>query len=115
MTKRSQQIPLSNQEGKLAVIRRQSNIRSYAVIKGIMGSGVIDSLPLRVRCECGLPICEEIIEVNLSERRQIRRNYPRGFIAVPSHVDYPHDVTLFKSDKLCVVEKLQFSEVVTDL
>ena len=71
-------------EDQLATIRRASNIRSYGVIKSIMGSGIIDSLPLRVRCECALSTCEEIIEVSLHQRRELRRNYPRGFIVIQS-------------------------------
>jgi hypothetical protein len=102
-------------EDQLAVIRRTSNIRSYGVIKGIMGSGIIDSLPLRVRCECALPACEEIIEVSLSQRRDLRRNYPRGFIVVSSHADSSHDVLLFKDSKYNVIQKLQFTDMVTDL
>ena len=102
-------------EDQLASIRRGSNIISYGVIKGIMGSGVVDSLPLRVRCECSIPICEDIIEVTLAQRRELRRNFPRGFIVVPAHVSSPQDITLFKTAHFCVVEKLQFTEVVTDL
>jgi hypothetical protein len=110
-----QQISSSDQDDQLAAIRRMSNIRSYGVIKGIMGSGVIDSLPLRVRCECGVPICEEIIEVNLANRREIRRNYPRGFIVVPSHANSLQDITLHETKLLSVVEKVKFSEDVIDL
>lgn len=102
-------------EDQLAAVRRASNIRSYGVIKGIMGSGIIDSLPLRVRCECALLTCEEIIEVTLSQRRDLRRNYPRGFILVKSHADPPQDVLLFENKEFSVVEKPQFTEAVTDL
>ena len=108
-------IPLSDQDDQLAVVRREINIRSYGVIKGIMGYSVIDSLPLRVRCECSIPLCEEVIEVSLAERRKLRRSYSRGFIVVLSHANSVQDITLYKTDEFNVVEKLQFTESVTDL
>ena len=106
---------VNQQDDHLASIRRESNIRSYSVIRGIMGSGVIDSLPLRVRCECGVLICEEIIEVSLDKRRELRRSYPRGFIVVNSHANSPIDPTVYQSDSLSVIEKLKYSDKVTDL
>ena len=115
MSTEEQRIASNDHDDQLAVIRRTSNIRSYGVINGIMGSSVVDSLPLRVRCECGIAVCEEIIEVNLAKRRELRRNYPRGFIIVPTHLNYAQDVSLYCSDEICVVEKLKFSETVTDL
>lgn len=105
----------SHQEGQLAAIRRASNIRSYGVIKGIMGNGVVDSLPLRVRCECAVSTCEDIIEVSLSARRGLRRNFPRGFIVVRSHTNSPEDTIMHQSDNFSVVEKADFTEAVTDL
>jgi len=102
-------------EDQLAAVRRASNIRSYGVIKGIMGSGIIDSLPLRVRCECALITCEEIIEVSLEQRRELRRDYPRGFILVTAHSDSSQDILLFENKEFSVVEKPQFTESVTDL
>lgn len=104
-----------NSNDKLAAVRRTSNIRSYCVIRGIMGNGIVDSLPLRVRCECALSACEEIIEVILSQRRDLRRSYPRGFIVVSSHANSSKDNILFKNDEFSVVEKDQFTEKVTDL
>lgn len=104
-----------DESDQLASERRQSNIHSYGIIKGIMGSGVIDSLPLRVRCECSVPNCEDIIEVNLGKRRELRRNHPLGFILIPSHVNSPNDSLLSTSKLFCVVEKPGFTETVTDL
>ena len=110
-----QQTSLSYQGDQLALSRRDSNIRSYGIITVIMGSRVVDSLPLRIRCECPTPICEEIIEVSLSERRDLRRNYPRGFIVVPSHATPSEDTTLFKTKNFHVLQKQKFSQTVTDL
>jgi hypothetical protein len=102
-------------EDQLAVIRREINISSYAVIKGIMGRGVVEGLPLRVRCECSKLLCEEIIKLNLSNRRALRKDYPRGFIIVPAHGDPSRDVIVFKTSKYHVVEIPQFTETATDL
>ena len=99
----------------LAVVRRGSNIRSYGVIKVIMGARVIDSLPLRVRCECSIPSCEEIIEIKLSKRREIRRNFPTGFIVAPMHSNSALEDILFQVNNFSVVNKPQFTEEVTDL
>jgi len=115
MSKVEQPISVSGQEDQLAVVRRDSNIRSYRVIKGIMSSRVVESLPLRVRCECAIQRCEEIIEVILSKRRELRRHYPRGFIIVPSHVDASQDIALCENADFCVIEKLKFTEAVKDL
>lgn len=106
---------LNDQEDRLPVIRREINIHSYAVVKGIMGSGVVDSLPLRVRCECSLPLCEEIIEVSLAKRRELRRSYSRGFIVVPDHTNSFQDTTLYQADAFSVVEKLEYTDEVEDL
>jgi len=107
--------PFNQQDNQLAAVRRASNIRSYGVIKGIMGNRVVDSLPLRVRCECAIPTCEEIIEVTLFNRRELRRNHPRGFIVVRLHANSPQDTMLYENDDFSVVEKPQFTETVTDL
>lgn len=106
---------LNLQEDQLAVFRREGNILSYGVIKGIMGSGVVDALPLRVTCECSIPRCEEIIEVSLAKRRQLRRSYPRGFIVASFHANSPEDILLLKTNEFSVVEKPGFSELVADL
>jgi hypothetical protein len=102
-------------DGQLAAIRRASNVSSYGVIKGIMGSQVVDSLPLRVRCECIMQTCEEIIEVSLGERRELRRTYPKGFITVPPHASASDDNTLCVSERYSVIAMPQFTESVTDL
>jgi hypothetical protein len=102
-------------DDQLAAIRRQGNIRSYNAIIGIMGSSVVDSLPLRVRCECSVTACEEIIDVSLAQRRELRRDYPRGFIVVLPHAEAAQDVLLHQSDEFGVVEKPEFTEVVKDL
>lgn len=107
--------PLKDQEGLLAVLRRDGNIRSYGIIKRIMGAGIIDSLPLRVRCECSALSCEEIIEISLARRREIRRKFPRGFIVASLHTCSPNDVSLFNDDKLSILENPRYSEPVTDL
>ena len=104
-----------NSDDQLAVIRRMSNISSYGVINGLMGSRIVDSLPLRVRCECELLVCEENIEIILSQRRSLRRSYPRGFIVITSHANSSQDTFLFESKAFSVVEKKQFTEEVTDL
>jgi hypothetical protein len=111
----AQQYLLKFEDGQLATIRRASNISSYGVIKGIMGSRVVDTLPLRIRCECIMQTCEEIVEVNLGERRDLRRNYPRGFITVTAHNSSSHEDTLLATDLYCVVQMPQFPEVITDL
>lgn len=115
MGTREQHTLLYDQENQLSVIRREINIHSYAAVKGIMGSGVIDSLPLRVRCECSLPLCEEVIEVSLAKRRELRRDYPRGFIVVPAHANSSQDITLCRAGKYSVIEKLEFTEEAEDL
>jgi hypothetical protein len=102
-------------DNELAFARRVGNVRSYLVIKDIMGTSMTDSLPLRVRCECSKPGCQEVIELRLSKRRELRRSYPRGFIIVPAHSTTPPDVTSYATQELCVVEKLEFTEPVTDL
>ncbi len=106
---------LTRPEDQLAAFKREGNILSYGVIKGIMGSDIVDSLPLRVRCECSIPLCEEIIEISLSQRRQLRRKYSSGFIVAPSHSNSPQDIVLLKTSEFSVVEKPGFSESVTDL
>lgn len=115
MGAKQQHALLNDKEDHLPVIRREINIHSYALVKGIMGSGVIDSLPLRVRCECSLPLCEEVIEVNLAKRRELRRSYPRGFIVVPDHTNSFQDITLCQADAFSVVEKLEYTDEVEDL
>ncbi len=102
-------------EDSLALSRRSGNIRSFGVISEIMGSGVIDTLPLRVRCECDVSACEEIIEVTLSKRRNLRRSFPRGFIVIPEHAKRPNYVLLLKTGVLCVVENSEFTQTVQDL
>jgi hypothetical protein len=103
------------EDGQLAAIRRASNVSSYGVIKGIMGSQVVDSLPLRVRCECIMQTCEEIIEVSLGERRELRRKYPRGFITVIAHASASEENLLFTAGMYSVIAMPQFTELVTDL
>jgi len=104
-----------NSDDQLAAIRRMSNISSYGVINGLMGSRIVDSLPLRVRCECDLLACEENIEIILSQRRELRRRYPRGFIVATAHMNSSQDTSLFVSEVYSVVEKARFTEEVTDL
>ncbi len=106
--------PAHPQNDELADFRRGTNIRSYGIIKTIMGLRVVDKLPLRVRCECAITSCEEIIEISLRQRRDLRRNYPVGFIVAPQHTS-ARDNLLYKSDIYWVVEKPQYSEKVTDL
>ena len=115
MDAKGQRALLNDQGEHLPVIRREINIHSYAIVRGIMGSGVVDSLPLRVRCECSIPLCEEIIEVSLAKRRELRRSYPRGFIVVPDHANSLQDITLCQADAFSVVEKLEYTEEVEDL
>jgi hypothetical protein len=106
---------LNYQGDQLAASRRDNNIRSYGIIKVIMGPRVVDTLPLRIRCECTTPVCEEIIEVTLTKRRELRRNYPTGFIVVPFHAVSSEDTTLCKTKEFIVLEKTEFSQIVTDL
>ena len=107
--------PQTQEDDQLAVIRREINIRSYGIIKGIMGSRIVDSLPLRLRCECTVPICEENIEVSLAKRRELRRNYPHGFIVTPLHGKSAQDTILCKTNEFKVIEKHNFTDAVTDL
>jgi hypothetical protein len=110
-----QQALINFEAGHLAVIRREINIRSYGIIKGIMGNRIVDTLPLRLRCECSVPVCEENIEVSLAQRRELRRNYPHGFIVIPLHTGTNQDITLCTTSDFKVVEKIDFLQVVTDL
>ena len=104
-----------NSSRNLAVIRRAGNIRSFIIIKTIMGSGVVDALPLRVRCECSKPGCEEIIELDLARRRELRRSFRQGFLVAPSHTD-PTSDSILSQDATCnVVGKVDFPESVSDL
>ncbi|GAC1370920.1 MAG: hypothetical protein NVSMB39_4270 [Candidatus Saccharimonadales bacterium] len=100
---------------QLAVTRRGINIHSYGIINTIMAKRVIDSLPLRLRCECPVPSCEEIIEIILAQRRELRRQYPRGFIVIASHAASSQSKVIFKSDAYHVVEMAEFTQTVTDL
>lgn len=111
----AQQFLVKFESGQLATVRRASNIASYGVIRGIMGSNIVDSLPLRVRCECIMQTCEEIIEVNLGERRDLRRNYPKGFITVSAHASSSEENILLEADQYSVIAMPQFPEVITDL
>ena len=115
MTGDGQNLTGTYHNNELAVARREGNIRSYGVIKGIMGSRVVDTLPLRVRCECGVSLCEEIIEVSLAKRRELRRSYPKGFIVVIAHVNLHEDSSLHDTDRFSVVVKPGFTYAVTDL
>ena len=103
------------QDEQLAIIRRNINVHSYGVISGIMGARTVDTLPLRLRCECALPSCEDIIHVTLGQRRELRRAYPSGFIVVPSHADPEHDTIAHQADNYCVVEKPGVTQTVIDL
>ena len=114
MNNAHQAYPSLPQDG-LADVRRGSNIRSYGVIKGIMGDRIVDTLPLRVRCECQIPMCEEIIEVNLAKRRELRRSYPRGFIVVPPHASTAPDSIVYSTEIYSVIEMAEFPQSVTDL
>lgn len=106
--------PAKSDDKSLASDRRGGNIRSYGVIKMIMGTRVVDSLPLRVRCECSLPACEEIIEISLNERRELRRSFPSGFIVAPSHKG-AKDATAYEAPRLNVVTKPNCLDEVVDL
>jgi hypothetical protein len=99
----------------LSLMRREINISSYAIIKEIMGNAVVDHLPLRVRCECAGPLCEAIINVSLSRRRELRLSFPTGFIISPSHSGTDQSNTIRKTDEYAVVQKARFSKQVTDI
>lgn len=99
----------------LAITRRTGNIHSYAVIKGIMGSSLVESLPLRIRCECSLPECQEIIGLSLSQRRGLRTKFPKGFIVILSHAFCPPNTQVYASKGFGVVEKPEFTKAVVDL
>jgi hypothetical protein len=102
-------------DDQLAVTRRNINIHSYGVIRGIMGNRVIDTLPLRLRCECSVPSCEEIIEINLAERRELRREFPRGFIVINAHGRSSRDTTSYEKANYGVVKKRGFPQTVIDM
>jgi len=99
----------------LSLMRREINISSYAIIKEVMGNAVVDHLPLRVRCECSIPLCEAIINVSLSKRRALRISFPTGFIVSPSHGGSDLSTTIRKTDEYSVIQKTRFSEPVTDM
>jgi len=102
-------------DNKLAGIRRAGNIHSYAVIKDIMGSQMIDSLPLRIRCECSILDCQEIVGLSLSRRRELRQKYPKGFIVILSHAYSPPNTKVYESQEFSVVERLEFNKAVVDI
>ena len=107
-------LPISLGDNNLSYMRREINISSYAIIKEVMGHAVVDYLPLRVRCECSMPLCEKIIEVSLAKRRELRHTFPRGFIVYPAHADTKRSIATRTTDEYVVVEILQFSEYVTE-
>jgi hypothetical protein len=106
--------PLFGANGLLAVTRRNINIHSYGVISGIMGERIVEAMPLRLRCECPVPSCEEIIEVILATRRELRREFPTGFIVVQSHVGASAEY-LYQSVNYCVVSISGYDATVVDL
>lgn len=111
-------MPSSNQnylDNEYASARRSGNILSHVIIKGLMGPRMIDSLPLRIRCECSIPGCQEVIGLILSRRRKLRKEYPIGFIVVNSHAPCPPDVALYETEEYRVVEKLDYPDAVTDI
>lgn len=112
----SQDIPISSGlDEELSVTRRGINVRSYGVIKSIMGSRTIDSLPLRLRCECSVETCEEIIEITLAQRRDLRRRFASSFIVVVVHADINEGAIVYKADEYAVVEKPELTQTVVDL
>ena len=102
-------------DDQLAVTRRNINIHSYGVICTIMGKRTTDTLPLRLRCECPIPNCDEIIEIILSKRREVRREFPKGFIMVLAHAKSLRFKVLYTSSDYGVVEMHGFNQAVTDL
>jgi len=99
----------------LSLMRREINISSYAIIKEVMGNAVVDHLPLRVRCECARPLCEAIINVSLSKRRELRVNFPTGFIIAPSHGGNDQNTAVRRTAEYVVVQKAQVTEPVPDM
>jgi hypothetical protein len=107
--------PNENSRENLAVARRAGNIRSYVIIKEIMGSRVVDSLPLRVRCECSNGGCHEIIELSLAKRRELRNTYRQGFIVITAHVDQISDSVFIEDHAFTVVGKPAYPDRISDL
>jgi hypothetical protein len=107
--------PTNNPSQDLSVTRRNINVHSYGVIKIIMGNRIVDSLPLRLRCECSIPICEEIIEITLAERRDLRRKYASAFIVVIAHAPTVDSILSFQTTTYGVIEKAGYEEPVIDL
>jgi hypothetical protein len=90
-------------------------VNSFGVIQGIMGARIVEALPLRLRCECAVPICEEIIEITLGKRRELRRKYAHGFIVVIAHATSKLNGTLYRNARYSIVEKQGFTQTVVDL
>jgi hypothetical protein len=85
---------------------REINISSYRFIMNIMGTYTDESMPLRLRCECGRNGCNEIINVTLRQRRQTRETYPQGFIVLREHVQGSDSETVISNGPgFVVVEK----------
>lgn len=101
-------LPTSHQDDHLSFFRREINISSYAIIKEVMGHAVVDYLPLRVRCECSLPLCEKIIDVSLSKRRDLRHTFPSGFIVSPEHAGSQIAIATRTTDEYVVIEIAKF-------
>jgi hypothetical protein len=94
-----------NHSYDLAASSREINLNSMRLIGNIMGTYMDESLPMRLRCECGRMGCDVIINITLEQRRDARASYPQGFIINRTHLSNPPDKVLFHAPGFLVVGK----------
>lgn len=88
-----------------AATTREINLSSLRLIGNIMGSYMDETLPMRLRCECGRMGCDVIINITLEQRRYAHDTYPQGFIVLRHHLGNPGDKVLFNAANYVVVGK----------
>jgi hypothetical protein len=70
-----------------------------------MGTFMEETLPMRLRCECGRPGCDVVINITLEQRREARSNNPQGFIVHRAHLSNLSDKVLLHAANFVVVDK----------
>jgi hypothetical protein len=90
-----------------AAITREINIKSLSLTESIMGTSMDETLPMRLRCECGRTGCDVIINVTLEQRRETRSTYPQAFIISRGHLNDTSDKVLINAANFVVIDKDQ--------
>lgn len=64
---------------------KQTNLRTYAAARHLLGRPANGDVPLRLLCECGHQNCDRLVQIPFAELELVRKNHKSSYIIVPKH------------------------------